>query len=362
MMKSVLQFIVLSIIIFSSTAYAQKETATALRFKEGESYHVKITEILFIRQQSSQVDPDNVDPAWRTTVYNFTETIEKVNPDGTALVGSTLDSFTTKIVVDKNLDRNEFFRFNSNSEFDVQNRLRDIRALPRAQFLGQTLRYTLGTDGLVKSFQNLSNYQETTIARSFDYDMLHAMMSLADSLRIGELLEQGFGAIAAFSAGNNGTVHTPYTMTEIHVNRNLHVTRKGDQITFTGTFTDPPDSTQYLEGIAFPMNLQHFTGMNKGSVTMKNGIAVSGSTTDTASFELHIEGDVIHEQVAKHQSFEREPIFMLRGGTIKFKEIESHHEPPKQPKLDDDSDEKGIVIDPNKLFPKDSTSTGQQKK
>jgi hypothetical protein len=351
-----------AIIIFHSAVFAQKEKPLKINFKEGESYHVKMTEILYIRQQSSQVDSQNVDPAWRTTVYNFTETIEKVNPDGTATVASTLDSLTTKIVVDKNIDRNEFFRFNSNNEYDVENRLRDIRALPRAQFLGQTLRYTLGSDGLVKNFQNLSNFQETTIARSFDYDMLHAMMSLADSLRIGQLLEQGFGAIAAFSGSNKGEVHTPYTMTEIHVTRNLEAVKRDNQISFTGNFTDAPDTTQYLEGIAFPMNLQKFMGFTKGSVLMKDGIAINGSSIDTASFELHIEGDIIKEQVSKHLTFEREPIAMLHGGTIKFKELESHHETPKPKYDDDESDQKELIIDANKIFGQDSTARIQPKK
>jgi len=351
----------LAIIIFHSAAFAQKEKPLKINFKEGESYHVKMSEILYIHQQSSQVDSANVEPAWRTTVYNFTETIEKLNPDGSTNVASTLDSFTTKIVVGKNIDQNEYFRFNSNNEFDVQNRLRDIRALPRAQFLGQTLRYTLGSDGLIKSFQNLSDFQAVTIARAFDYDMLHAMMSLADSLRIGQLLEQGFGAVAAFSGTNNGSLHTPFTITEIHVTRNLKAIKNGNEISFIGNFTDAPDTTQYLEGIAFPMNLQQFMGLCKGSVTMKDGIPIRGNTIDSASFELHIESDVIKEQVSNHLEFEREPIAMLHGGTIKFKEIESHHETPK-PKYDDSEDSKAIVIDANKLFPQDSTAKTAPKK
>jgi len=326
----------IAVVILHTNAFAQKDKPLKIKFSEGDHFTVKVTEILYIRQQSSQVDSENVDPSWRTTVYNFTEAIEKINPDGSALVASTLDSFTTRIVVRDNIDRNEYFRFNSNSEYDLQNRLRDIRALPRAQFLGQTIRYTLGTDGLVKNFENLSSFQQNTIARAFDYDMLHAMMSLSDSLRVGQLLEEGFGAVAAFSDGNNGTLHTPYTMTEIPVTRNLKAVKKGDNITFTGEFTNAPDSTQYLEGIAFPMNLQHFKGASSGHIVFKDGVALSGSALDTASLELHIESDVIHEQVSRNTTFERVPIAVLRGKDIKIKEVKSHRAETKETKIEGD--------------------------
>lgn len=331
------KFLLLTLVLILHTnAFAQKDQPLKIKFAEGDHFHVRVTEILYIRQQSSQVDSDNVDPSWRTTVYDFTEAIEKINPDGSAQMASTLDSFTTRIVVRENIDRNEYFRFNSNNEFDVQNRLRDIRALPRAQFLGQTIRYKLGTDGLVKNFENLSSFQQNTIARSFDYDMLHAMMSLSDSLRVGQLLEQGFGAIAAFSGSNNGRIRTPYTMTEIPLTRNLKAEKKGNTISFATEFTDIPDSTQYLEGIAFPMNIQNFKGKSMGSIVFKDGIALSGNAMDTASLELHVDTDVFKEQVSRNTTFERQPIKVLRGKDIKIKELESHHTPPKVPKLDDD--------------------------
>jgi hypothetical protein len=345
-MKKLLLLSLFTIIVLQTDAFAQNGGPLKIKFTEGDHFNVKVTEILYIRQQSSQVDSENVDPSWRTTVYNFTEAIEKVNPDGSAQVASTLDSFTTRIVVRENIDRNEYFRFNSTNEFDIQNRLRDIRALPRAQFLGQTIRYKVGTDGLVKSFDNLSSFQQNTIARSFDYDMLHAMMSLSDSLRVGQLLEEGFGVVAAFSAGNNGKVSTPYTMTEIPVTRNLNAVKKGDKITFTGEFTNAPDSTQYLEGIAFPMNLQHFVGKSKGEIEFKNGIALNGSALDTASLELHIESDVIKEQVSRNTTFERDPIEILRGRDIQIKELKSHHTPPKTPRYDDDPNMK-LIQPPN---------------
>ncbi|MDP4219962.1 MAG: hypothetical protein Q8896_05950 [Bacteroidota bacterium] len=328
----------------AKSAFAQKEKPLTIKLKAGESYHVLLTEVLYIRQQTSQVDSALVEPSTRTSVYNFTENIEKVDPDGSAIVSATLDSFTTRIIVGKIEDRNEIFRFNSNNDYDLQNRLRDIRALPRAQFLGQALKYRLGADGLIKNFENLSSFQMSTYARNFEYDMLHAMMSLSDSLRIGQLLEQGFGAIAAFSDGNNGTVQTPYTVAEIRLTRKLTAHRKGNEIDYSGTFSDVPDKIDYLEGIAYPMNLDHFVGGCYGSVVMKDGIVTSGSAVDTAKMDIHIDTEPITNQIVRHVSFEREPLKMIHGGTVKIKEIESHHTPPKETKIDDDTNTKVIEL------------------
>ncbi len=327
----------ISVLSIQTIAFAQKETSLKLKFIEGNSYTVKMTEVLFIKQQTSQVDPEMVEPSTRTSVYNFTETVEKVNPDGSAQMASTLDSFTTRIIVGKIEDRNEFFRFNSNNDYDLQNRLKDIRALPRAQFLGQTLHYTMGSDGLVKNFQNLSGFQLATIARSFEYDMLHAMMSFSDSLRIGQLLEQGFGAIAAIGDENKGKMQTPYTMTEIHVTRKLTAHKKSNEINYSGSFTDVPDKIDYLEGIAFPMNVEHFTGGSYGTVIMKDGIPASGTSVDTAKMDLHIDTEIIKNEIVRHLSFEREPIKVLRGTTFKIKELESHHAAPKPLPFPEDS-------------------------
>ncbi|MEP7235442.1 MAG: hypothetical protein ABI778_09120, partial [Ignavibacteriota bacterium] len=332
MMKFLLNTCLIIVAFFAaSPAYSQKDAPLKLNFKEGNSYHVKVTEVLYLKQQAPQVDADMVEPATRTSIYNFTETIEKLNPDGTALVASTLDSFTTKIIVGKIDDRNEFFRFNSNNEYDLQNRLKDIRALPRAQFLGQTLRYTLGADGLIKNFQNLSGFQLATVARSFEYDMLNAMLSLSDSLRIGQLLEEGFGAIAAFADGGKGKIQTPYTIAEIHVTRNLSVNRKGDQLNYTGSFDAPPAKIDYLEGIAFPMKVENFKGGCYGSVIMHDGIAASGSAVDTANMDLHVDTEIYKSEIVRHLDFQREPIKVLRGATIQIKEIKSHTASPRPP-------------------------------
>lgn len=341
-------FLIIALLAFGSDGIAQ------IKFKEGDSYHVKMTETLYIKQQTSQVDSSMVEPATRISEYDFTETIEKVNPDGFAQYASTLDSFTTRIIVGQKLeDRNEFFRFNSNNPYDLQNRLKDIRALPRAQFLGQTLRYTLGADGLVKNFQNLSNFQLSTIARNFEYDMLHAMMSLSDSLRIGQLLEHGFGVLAAFSNENKGTVSYPSTITEIHATKKLKAERKGDQITFTGDFENTPDKIDYLEGIAFPMNVEHFVGKTKGSVTFKDGVAVRGMSVDSAKMNLHIDTENISDEIIRNVSFRREPIKVLRGATINIKEIKQVHTPPKP--YDFENDPKVKMIEPTYTAPAPDT-------
>ena len=342
MKKSInIAFLFIAVLSIASTGFAQNNNRLRIIFREGDSYHVRVSEVLRLTQQMSQVDSEVVEPATRTSVYNFTETIESVNPDGTAMIGATLDSFTTRIVVGKKLDdRNEFFRFNSNNDYDLQNRLRDIKALPRAQFLGQTIRYQLGNDGLVKRFVNLTAFQEATIARSFEYDMLHAMMSFSDSLRIGQLLEQGFGALAA--SENGGKIETPFTLTEVHVTRKLKTVQKGDQLTFTSTYGDVPERIEYLEGISFPMNIANFHGMGKGIVKFKEGVVVSGSAFDSAKMDLHLDKDTIKNEAVRQVSFTREPIKVLRGAMVKIKDVEEHHTPPKEKKLDDDTNVRWI--------------------
>lgn len=339
-------FLIITVLAFHSNGSAQ------IKFKEGDSYHVKMSETLYLRMQTSQVDSSMVEPSTRVSEYDFTETIEKVNPDGSAVFASTLDSFTTRIIVGKLDDRNEFFRFNSNNSYDLQNRLKDIRALPRAQFLGQTIRYTLGTDGLVKNFLNLSNFQVSTIARNFEYDMLHAMMSLSDSLRVGQLLEHGFGAIAAFSDGNKGMISYPSTITELHGIKKLKAERKGDQITFTGDYENIPEKIDYLEGIAFPMGVENFVGKTRGSVTLKEGIAVRGMSVDSGKLDLHVDTETINDVIVRNVTFHRQPVKVLRGATIRIKEIEQVHTPPKV--YDFENDPRVKMIDPMNTSPADS--------
>src|SRR5256885_10279795 len=115
-MRTPILFIVFILAVFSGSVFAQKKSNLKIKFKEGESSHVKLTEELRLIQQMSQVDSELVEPSIRISVYNFTETVEKVHSDGSALIAATLDSFTTIIYLGKVEGRNEYFRFNSNSE------------------------------------------------------------------------------------------------------------------------------------------------------------------------------------------------------------------------------------------------------
>ncbi|HYM19918.1 MAG TPA: hypothetical protein VEW28_02825 [Candidatus Kapabacteria bacterium] len=293
--------------------------AQQLKYIAGSSYHVKIHEMLKLTQQLSQVDNALTEPSYRFCTYNFTEIVQKVNPDGSADISSTLDSFTTKIYVAKVEDRNEFFRFNSNIEGDLANRLHDPRALPRAQYLGQSLKYTLDANGLVKNFDNLSAFQTATISHSYDYDMMHAMMSFADSLRIGQLLEQSNGAIAAIAAG--GKTSLPYTLTEIHVTKNMTAHNTGDHISYSAIFTNPPDNLDYLEGISFPINLKNFTGSSSGTIDLANGIITKQSETDSAEMDLNLETDIIHNSIYRTCSLTRTENKVLRGIDLKIREL-----------------------------------------
>ena len=85
-------------------------------------------------------------------------------------------------------------------------------------------------------------------------------------------------------------------------------------------------------------------------------MAVSGSALDSAKLDLVIPGDLIKTVISRRLSFEREPLKVQHGGTIKFKELESHREVyPKDPTFDDDPNMKMITIDP-KAFSKPDTT------
>ena len=139
-----------------------------LEFKEGMLNHVSITEVLKITMHFPQVENDEVRPSTRTTNYDFTERVEKTNPDGSALIGFTLDSVKTVIVLGEGRNREEFFKFNSNDADDINKKFHDIRTLPRAQFLGQTLRYTVSPDGQVKNFENLDQFHQMAMGKDYD--------------------------------------------------------------------------------------------------------------------------------------------------------------------------------------------------
>jgi hypothetical protein len=70
---------------------------------------------------------------------------------------------------------------------------------------------------------------------------------------------------------------------------------------------------------------------------MKDGVVMSGSAVDTAKMDLHIDTEIIQNEIVRHLTFEREPIKVLRGANFKVREIESHHTPPKELPFDKDS-------------------------
>jgi len=336
---SIIRYATIVCCLFASFALAKD---TKLSFKEGAVFHVKATEQLKLTMQSSQVDSALVEPAIRITEYHITETIEKVLPDGSAQIASTLDSFKTTIYINKVDDRNEFFRFNSTNEFDIQNRLKHISALPRAQFLGQTLRYTIGTDGLIRSFANLKDFQSATIGRAFEYDMMRALLSFSDSLRVGQLLEQGAGALAALNAASK-PLQIPYTLTEIKLDREISATQKPDgSITYEGKLVNAPKSIEYLEGIDTKMEIANFRGTTKGSVRPTGGIVTEQSLTESGSMVLKIDVEEIKHAIDRQYSLTREPIKVMRGAKVTIQDKESHKAEWKEPKPDPEM----IMIDP----------------
>jgi hypothetical protein len=271
-------------------------------------------------------------------------------------------SFKTTIYINKVEDRSEFFRFNSTNEYDIQNRLRHISALPRAQFLGQTLRYTLGSDGLIRSFKNLKDFQQATIGRAFEYDMMQAVLSFSDSLRVGQLLEQGGGALAALN-GSTKSIQTPYTFTEIRLDRELSASTKSDgSIVFEGKLINAPKKIEYLEGIAAPMDVTNFTASTKGTVRLTGGIVTEQTLSDRGSMVLKIDVETIKNAVERDYTITREAVKVLRGGTVKIEEKERHKAEWKEPKPDPDM----IMFDPMtgkmiypETVPTDSTGIGE---
>jgi hypothetical protein len=335
---SIIRYIIVCC-LFTSFAVAKD---TKLSFKEGAVFHVKAIEQLKLTMQSSQVDSALVEPAIRVTEYHFTETVEKVLPDGSAAIAASLDSFKTTIYLNKVDERNEFFRFNSTNEYDIQNRLKHISALPRAQFLGQTLRYTIGTDGLVKSFTNLKDFQSATIARAFEYDMMKALLSFSDSLRIGQLLEQGGGALAALNMPSKA-LQLPYTFTEIKLDREISATRNADgSISYEGKLINVPKTIEYLEGIDTKMEIANFSGKTKGNIHLTGGIITEQSLTESGSMVLKVDVEEIKHAIDREYLLTREPMKVMRGSKVTIQDKESHKAEWKEPKPDPDM----IMIDP----------------
>src|ERR1051325_1936620 len=153
-MKITLSAILL--LLCATVVYGQPtQQDTRLYFRKGDMWRVEINERLRLMMHFPQVDPLDAKPSIRTTDYSFTERIDSVLADGSALIAATLDSFGTRIAFGEGKRTEDFFHFNSAVDWDLEHTLRDIKTLPRAQFLGQTLYYTLRPDGTVQGFQNL---------------------------------------------------------------------------------------------------------------------------------------------------------------------------------------------------------------
>src|SRR5205809_178966 len=119
-MKFKLAFIPLFIALFlPKDSVAQHAETYRLRFHAGDLWRVQVSETLRLMMHFPQVDRMDQKPSIRTTDYSFTETIEQVQPDGSAIVAATLDSFKTQIMFGEGKHAENFFQFNSATEWDL---------------------------------------------------------------------------------------------------------------------------------------------------------------------------------------------------------------------------------------------------
>jgi hypothetical protein len=314
-------------------AFAQP-SQVRLHFKEGDIRRVVTTEVLRLMMHFPQVDEEAAKPSIRTTEYFFTESIENVLPDGSAMIAASLDSFTTKITFGEGRHAEDFFHFNSAVDWDLKHTLHDIKTLPRAQFLGHTLRFTMWPDGTIKEFLNLQDFHGEAVGKGYDYDMVHALLSLSDSLRMGQLLELGFGGLAA----TKGEYVSHSTATEIPMMRRVTSTVKSnDDITVNATYYDAPKQIEYLEGIATPMGINKFAGGGAGEIKMKDGWIKHATYRDTANVVLQVDIDTVPEEITRIVTTDVYPIPVLHGGKVSIKEIEIHQATPKAPDPNDET-------------------------
>jgi hypothetical protein len=322
-----------------------------LDFREGDAHRVVITEVLRLEMHFPQVDSDQTRPSVRTSNYSFTETVQKVLPDGSAIIEATLDSFKTAITIGEGPGAEDFFHFNSAYSGDIEHFLHDIKVLPRAQFLGQILLFTMQPDGTIHDFQNLQAFHDDAIGKGYDYDMVHAMLSLTDSLRIGQLLELGFGGLAA--------TERPYTSsstaTEIPITRSVTSSANRNSIAVRARYFDPPKNIDYLEGIATPLIIKQFRGGGMGTIEMKNNFLTHSTYRDTANVFLGVDIDNVPEEITRIVTTDVYPVAVLRGGSVSIKEIEVHKGTPKDPNAE--AMKRMNVIDPEagKIYAPDST-------
>ena len=308
-----------SLMGFMVPAHAQTPDVR-LHFREGDLRRVVTTEILRLAFHFPQVDEHDAKPSVRTSVYCFTERVDSLLPGGSAVISASLDSFKTGIDFGEGKNAENFFRFNSAGEWDITHELHDIKVLPRAQFLGQTLRFIMRPDGTIAEFLNLQDFQQAAIGHGYDYDLVHAMLSLSDSLRMGQLLEFGFGGMAAEQAPYT----SPSTTTEIPITRTVTSHRIGvGMLDVSAKYSNPPQRIDYLEGIAMPLDIIHYSGGGNGSITLEKGYIKHAEYQDTAKILLHVDVDTVPEDITRSITMEVLPI-AVRHGKVSIKELDIH--------------------------------------
>jgi len=331
--------LIIMVCLLAGHEYAAAQTPVRLHFKQGDLNRVVITEVLRLMMHFPQVDDEAAKPSIRTTEYFFTEATDSVFADGSALIGAQLDSFTTKIAFGEGKNAEDFFHFNSALDWDIKHTLHDIKTLPRAQFLGHNLHFIMRPDGTVKEILNLQDFHTDAVGKGYEYDMVHALLSLSDTLRMGQLLEFGFGGLAA----TQGAYVSHSTATEIPMMRRVTSTMKSnDNIQVRATYYDAPKQIEYLEGIATPMGIGAFTGGGAGEIQMKNGYLKQSMFRDTAKVILHIDIDTVPEEITRIVTTNVSAIPVLRGGKVSLREIEIHKGQPKKPELNPLEDQVGL--------------------
>ncbi len=292
-----------------------------LHFRRGDLRRVVTTEVLRLAMHFPQVEEHDAKPSIRTSVYCFTERVDSLLPGGNAIIAASLDSFKTSIDFGEGKHAEHFFSFNSSAEYDITHELHDIKVLPRAQFLGQTIRYILRPDGTIKEFLNLQDFYQAAIGHGYDYDLVHAMISLSDSLRMAQLLEFGFGGLAASQA----TYTSPSTTTEIPITRTVHTLHAGAQtLDVHVEYSNPPQRIEYLEGIAMPLYILSYSGGGSGSITFGKSYLLHSEYQDTAKVLLHVDIDTVPEEITRSVTTEVLPIPVMHGRNISIKEVGAH--------------------------------------
>jgi hypothetical protein len=274
------------------------------------------------------VDAGGARPSIRTSVYSFTETVKQVLPDGSAIIAASLDSFKTGITFGEGENAENFFRFNSSEDWSITHELHDIKVLPRAQFLGHEVQFVMQPDGTISRFLNLQDFHNDAVGHGYDYDMVHAMLSLTDSLRMGQLLEYGMGGLAAVKAPYT----SPSTATEIPIVRRVTSRRVGtEKLKVRASYFDPPNRIEYLEGIATPMGILHFYGGGTGELSMSDGYLKHSEFQDTANVRLAVDIDTVPEEITRVVTTDVYPITVLHASKITIREIKSHRGVYKDP-------------------------------